>query len=507
MKRNLSLFLVLLLGACSESDANGSGDSGIDAAMDAGITQTTVTGVAQKGPLVAGSALTLQVLDSTMTQTGESFTTDIQNDDGFFSLGDVDLGGNPFLEIFADGFYYNEVTDEISNDRLSLFTLAEPSGSDININVLSHLERPRTRYLYENPAEILALNPDGTLANDAVRDANSSEDIFRAAKSQAQGEVLAAFEVDTALEVSNSETLSIEGSSTGDQVLTAISVILQSYRSVGEMTELLANLSEDLETDGTLDSQELLNDLFTGASFVNTETVTEHLAGRFSELDEASAGGFVTHFENFLANTSGVLDGGPGLPDESPVIYANIGGEQLRADQPNVLSAGATCIPDGNFGFAAEVPDGFALQITLTVVEGYVSWGVQNRDNGWDVLGERPAATPDPSMPPDGSLSNVGESQTIVTDLASDSHEAEISFIGHGVVEVAYFANGLSGPYLTKNVTVVSCDFPVDFMDPEDPDAPPVQATVCDYSNSDASCDNPLERNDTPAPDLPGGER
>lgn len=500
-------------GDAGDGGGGGSDSGGVDAGADSGggdaggadalPTLTSVSGVAQKGPLIAGSALTLQVLDDALTQTGASFSADIQNDDGYFTLGDVDLGGNPFLEIFADGYYYNEVTDEISNDRLSLFTLADTSSSDININVLSHLERPRTRHLYTNPEEITALNPEGELTGDEVRAAYGDAEVFEAAKLQAQGEVLATFEVDaSSLDLGVSESFDIASTSTGDQILTAVSVILQSYRSVGEMTELLANLSEDLEEDGVVDDQELLNALYTGIYFVNTEDVTENLLNRFDSLDEESASGWVTYVEGFLANTGGVLDGGPTIPDTAPVVYAIVDSEVLTAEQPNVLRPDATCIADtGYFGFAAEVPDGFSLMVTLTVTDGLVSWHARGSESGWDAIGSTIHIDPDPMTLPSASSNNVGATQSFVTDLASDEHALEFRFSGLGTVEVAYYANGLSGAYFTKTVTVMSCSdtFNVEVA-PENPEDPPesVQVSVCDYSDSSASCDDPLERFETP---------
>jgi hypothetical protein len=495
-------------GDDADGSDNGGSDAFADATEDATPTLTSVSGVAQKGPLIAGSALTLQVLDDTLTQTGVSFSADIQNDDGYFTLGDVDLGGNPFLEIFADGYYYNEVTDEISNDRLSLFTLADTSSSDININVLSHLERPRTRYLYTNPEEITALNPEGELTGEDVRAAFGDAEIFDAAKLQAQGEVLAAFEVDaSSLELGVSESFDIASGSTGDQILTAVSVILQSYRSVGEMTELLANLSEDLVEDGVVDDQDLLNALYTGIYFVNTEDVTENLLGRFDSLDEESASAWVAYVEEFLANTDGVLDGGPEIPDASPVIYAFVDSERLYSDQPNVLRPDATCIADsGYFGFAADVPDGFSLMVTVTVTDGLVSWHARGDESGWDAIGGDVHITPDPTEVPTASSNNVGASQSFVTDLASDEHALEFRFSGLGTVEMAYYANGLSGAYFTKTVTVMSCSDTFNLeIEPENPEDSPetIEVSVCDYSDSSASCDDPVERFETP--EIEGG--
>ncbi|MCA9565977.1 MAG: hypothetical protein KC561_20915, partial [Myxococcales bacterium] len=225
------------------------------------------------------------------------------------------------------------------------------------------------------------------------------------------------------------------------------------------------------------------------------------LIDRFDTLDEENADGYVAYVENFLDNTSGVLDGGPTIPEESPVAYANINSETLYADQPNALRESATCIGDGFFGFSADVPDGFSLKIVLTVTDGYVSWHVRGGETGWDEVGNDVHLEPESQEPPDGSSNNVGATQTFVTDLASDSHVDEIMFSGLGTVEMAFYANGLSGAYMTKTITVVACERTANVeVEAENPEDPPTNTeySVCDFADSEATCDEPLERNETP---------
>lgn len=95
-----------------------------------------------------------------------------------------------------------------------------------------------------------------------------------------------------------------------------------------------------------------------------------------------------------------------------------------------------------------------------------------------------------------------------MTDLASEVHELEIQFSGQGTVEMAYFANGLSSAYFTKTLTVVNCDetFPIT-IEPDNPEDEPthIDATLCEYSDSTATCDDPLGRLETP--EIDGGDR
>ncbi len=435
-----------------------------------------------------------------MTQTGVAFSADIQNDEGFFSLGDVNMGGNPFLEIFADGYYFNEVTGEISNDRLALFALANTQTSDININILSHLERPRAKTLYAAPAAIVSLNPDGSLSNEEVRSAHSDSDIFEAAKSQAQQEVLAVFAIDaTTLGLDDSEGFNISGTGEGDQILTAVSVILQAYRSVGEMTELLASLSDDLAPDGTLDSASVKNELSAGVSFVNTDEVTNNLIARFDTLDESNASGFVPYIENFLERGS-ADGGGPVFPQYGPVRIAIINGEEIYGDAWNVLSEELSCV-NRNSAFYAEVPEGFSLKVQLTVTSGWVSWRVGTQGTGWDPAGgdSQPLVVEEPNTPL-ASMSNVGATQSFVTDLATSEPNSDITFEGRGTVEIAYFANGLEGAYLTRTLEIDNCERPIE-VPTDNPEEPTTMAMICDYVDATVtvSCTQP---DNPPQPEL-----
>ncbi len=75
---------------------------------------------------------------------------------------------------------------------------------------------------------------------------------FAQAKLQAQEEVLAIFDYSRA-NMPASELLDISQGGAANAKLLAISAILQGNQTVGQMSELLANISTDLSADGTLD--------------------------------------------------------------------------------------------------------------------------------------------------------------------------------------------------------------------------------------------------------------
>jgi len=59
-----------------------------------------------------------------LSQTGKSFSSQIKDNQGSFELSNVQLS-SPYVELKADGFYFNEVTGEISTSQLTLYALAD----------------------------------------------------------------------------------------------------------------------------------------------------------------------------------------------------------------------------------------------------------------------------------------------------------------------------------------------------------------------------------------------
>ncbi|MBK6282275.1 MAG: hypothetical protein IPF54_06065 [Draconibacterium sp.] len=136
------------------------------------IVKESISGFVQKGPFAIGTSITVVELDSTLSQSGRNFKTQITNNNGNFKLSNIVLN-NKIVEIQADGFYFNEVRGITSDNRLALYSLSDLTDKNtINVNVLSTLEKPRIEYLVENGKS------------------------FSEAKKQAQKEVLAIFEVE-----------------------------------------------------------------------------------------------------------------------------------------------------------------------------------------------------------------------------------------------------------------------------------------------------------------------
>ena len=123
---------------------------------------------------------------------------------------------------------------------------------------------------------------------------------FAQAKIQAQDEVFAIFDYSRA-NVPESELLDISQSGAANAKLLAISSILQGNLTVGQMSQLLANISTDIAVDGTLDDTNLRNTLIENSKNLNMDQVRSNLESYYSSLGiSATIPDFETEINQFL---------------------------------------------------------------------------------------------------------------------------------------------------------------------------------------------------------------
>jgi hypothetical protein len=255
-------------------------------ASDTIVVDSTVAidlkGYVQKGPFINGTAITLSELDKKLVATGKNFTTQIADNRGSFSLKDIELESE-FVQLQAEGFYFDEVKGEKSVAPLTLFALANVSeASSVNVNLLSHLERNRVVYLMQE-----------------------EEQEFEPAKQQAQQEILTAFGI-AADSLTYSEQLDISQEGDQNAMLLAISAILQGNNSVAELSELVANLITDLREDGTLNSEALQTKLKQQAQSLDLPQIRQNLEERYAEMGVEAT---IPNFEQYIdSDGDGILN-------------------------------------------------------------------------------------------------------------------------------------------------------------------------------------------------------
>ncbi|MBP5441595.1 MAG: hypothetical protein J6Y14_11925 [Fibrobacter sp.] len=194
------------------------------------ISLDQVSGVTQKGPFLSGSKVLVREMEDgrTLTQTGHSFNGKILNDNGEFRI-NARMLVSQYVMLEATGYYRNEVTGKNSNSEITLFAISDVNDRCVvNVNLLTHLEYERVVYLV-----------------------TQKKMKVRAAKRQAQREVFNILHID-ATGFSNSEDLSVAGSSDEDAALLAFSIVLQGDRTESELSDLLTKIAADMEKDSVL---------------------------------------------------------------------------------------------------------------------------------------------------------------------------------------------------------------------------------------------------------------
>jgi len=199
--------------------------------------------------------------------------------------------------------------------------------NSVNVNVLTHLEKPRVEYLVKQEGKS-----------------------FSDAKKQAQREVLATFGFKP------SETSSEALNLTDNAALLAISCILQGYLSTGDMMELMADICADIKTDGILDNTALGSKLMNNAYNISLSiaNVRNNLTTKYAELgSNITIPDFESYVQSFLNSDL--------YPRTLFITYPATG---LHGD--NILSDAVTSVTEFSFySMKADLPEGQSLKIVV----------------------------------------------------------------------------------------------------------------------------------------------
>lgn len=254
-----ALAISAMFTACSDDSSSASTSS-----KSIEIKEKTIKGVSQKGPFVKGATVKIYELeDESFAQTGKNFKGDITNDKGEFSVKSVSLASQYAL-LEANGYYRDEITGKKSNGTITLNAFSDLSNREnVNVNILTHLEYPRTITLIES----------GKTPEEA--------------KEQAEKEIFEAFGFDE--KTSKFEDLSIFN----DKVLLAISILLSGNRDAADLTELLSDISEDIAKDGKWDKEKTKKAVATEASKLDMKEIRNNI----EKWDISSS---IPEFENYV---------------------------------------------------------------------------------------------------------------------------------------------------------------------------------------------------------------
>lgn len=229
-------------------------------------TNFNVGGKVEKGPFVRGTAIQMQPLDADLDETGESFTSTITDNEGTFTFGSK-LLKSPYVKLSASGYYFNEVTGELSKGILALNAVANlQNAADVNLNILSHLK-------YQRVMDLVA------------KDGKS----FKEANNQAQEEVLKTFGLEKYAKTDVNH-FSITSGTDEAAALIAVSSLILYNRSEAQITEYLSQLSEEFAEDGNFSETtklQIRKDMFSLES--KLPQIAENIKKRYQEMGKEVA--------------------------------------------------------------------------------------------------------------------------------------------------------------------------------------------------------------------------
>lgn len=318
---------------------------GEDNDMEPKLNFEKIDGFVQKGPYLNGTTISIAELNNDLSPSGKIFTSQILDNKGSFEIKNVELTSQ-YVELMADGFYFNEVKNANSSARLTLLALSDLSNkSSLNVNVLSSLEKNRVYYLI------------------------SQGESFSDAKKKAQHEILSIFEIDKE-EIGESEQLDISKPGDDNAILLAVSVILQGYLSVSELSELLANISTDIREDGQLNSQAIGSTLINNAKTIDLAAIRSMLKSRYELLGlNISVPDFESYVNQFIENTDFEFTGFIEYP-----ATGKHGKNILDREESNYTS--------GTYSMKAVLPEGTNLKVKVGGPNWY--FPVFQDNTGWE---------------------------------------------------------------------------------------------------------------------------
>lgn len=237
-------------------------------------TFSASSGVAQKGPLILGSAVTAQELSAALVPTGKQYSYQTTSDFGTFNPNSAFT--SRYIGVAATGYYFDEVTNALSSGPITLQGYADLSAvAVLNVNLLT------------------------TLASQRIQTLVTTGTAFTAAQAQAEREVLAALSIPASAAVGNFGQLDLSKSSEGNRVLAAISAMFCYGNTPANLAALIANVQSDIGANGRITSSATLATLSAAARSIDPAVIAANLNAKYASaglaLTPADIGGWMDH--------------------------------------------------------------------------------------------------------------------------------------------------------------------------------------------------------------------
>lgn len=246
-------------------------------------TRSRVSGSVQIGSFAKDGAVTMTETDSNLIGIERTYMTRVKNNAGDYEIPILfNSLTSSYVEMKTVGYFYNLITGVKSATPLTLYAVSDLSEvSEVNVNVLTDLEKPRTEYLVQELGY-------------GIKDA----------KSKAQSEILALFGIED-IEMPPSESLTITGKSESSAILLALTLLLTGDYETYYIEQVLESIAYDIKEDGVFNDLSLLGDLRSTIVHLNLDDVENNLSAVYTELgDTIEVPDFQKYLDVFLDHVS-----------------------------------------------------------------------------------------------------------------------------------------------------------------------------------------------------------
>ncbi len=223
-----------------------------------------IAGFAQKGPAGLDTLVDIYFLDDIYIHTDISFSTKT-DDFGRYSFPSTKTDAQ-YVELFAEGFYYDEIVgSQSSTGPLTLTGLTDRKRTNkINVNVLTTLAKMRLMYLMETGMS------------------------FEDANEQTWVEVLKIFKIEVDF-FTRFEDMNMLEDGDANGILLAVSALMMQMAHneaagddiTAEITAIIVDISNDIKTDGILNDETLLSEIDDAIMAIDVTAVRSNMENEY----------------------------------------------------------------------------------------------------------------------------------------------------------------------------------------------------------------------------------